>query len=371
MSQGGPYRVSGHRGDDDRPLYTPPGDAARALRRAVQPPPKLALDGPDPHAEPGFQDGEVRAGEIAILELADVLGARRLQDISQNEPPPLLLERLDPESDTVLFGPGGIGKGALTASWLVRLAQVGGRALIVDYENHPSEWARRVAALGGQDALDAMMWVCPAAPEWTASRGPLWSQAADLRALADAFQAGYAVVDSVVPACGGMDPLKPETAALYFSGLRTLGRPTLSLAHSPKAESSPAYPFGSVFWHNLPRTTWSLEPTGPGHQAMLVHRKANNYARQGRVLVTFKWQDGRLGEVSEQSYAAELGRLIEDALIDGPMTAAAIVDRLNETTGEEQPAVKPDSVRHALRRGVQRQRLTVSGSGANAQWAIR
>jgi hypothetical protein len=283
---------------------------------------------------------------IELTGILERLGARRLSLVSTAPAPPPLLNRLDPEGHTVLFGTGGVGKGSLAAWWIVQLVAAGYRVLLVDYENHPGEWARRIFNLGGAAALEGVLYVAPLSAEWHGKRGPLWVGAAELRELADEDGSTYIVIDSAVPACGATDPLKPEAASQYTAALELIGRPALSLAHVTKADDL-RYPFGSVFWHNLARMTWSMAREGDG--ALLMNRKANNYGRLGRYIVALTWFDGRLGEVSERPYMVVLADRIADALADGPLTVAGIVDRLNED-GEGEP-IKADSIRHALRRG--------------------
>ena len=274
------------------------------------------------------------------------LGARLLSDISTAPAEPTLLDRLDPEGPTVLFGEGGVGKGVVAASWIVGLVGLGHRVLLVDYEGHPGEWARRVGTLGGRDVAESVLYVMPAGPAWQGVRGPLWAQADDLRALATEHGATYIVVDSAVPACGATDPLKPEAACQYAMGLERIGRPSLTVAHVTKAGDG-KMPFGSAFWHNLTRVTWSL--ARDGETLVLSNRKANNYPWLGRFAVTFTWHDGVLGEVSERSYALALADMIAEVLANGPLTVAEIVAELD--TDEDGTPLKPDSIRAALRRG--------------------
>ena len=282
----------------------------------------------------------------AVGEPIARLGARLLSSVSTAPASPPLRGRMDPTAATFLHGTGGVGKGTLAASWIVGLIEDGHRILLLDYEHHPDEWAPRVHALGGLAARESILYVCPAGPEWRGRRGPLWTQAPELRELAEEHGATYVVVDSVVPACAGTDPLKPEAASQYFGGLQIIGRPSLSLAHTPKATDL-AYPFGSVFYHNLARLTWSLERAKGG--SLLVNRKANRYGFLGRFMVTPTWYEGALGEVSERPYLAVLADRIADALADGPLTVAQIVARLSEDDDGEE--IKANSLRVALLRG--------------------
>ncbi len=297
-------------------------------------------------------------------------GARPLAEVNREPPPPLLIDRLDPEGHSILFGPGGVGKGIQASWWIVQLVQAGHRVLILDYENHPTEWARRIFGLGGQDALAGVVHVAPLTAAWKALRGPLWRQAEDIAALAAWAAADYLVIDSIVPACAGFDPLKPEAAALYAGGLELIGLPALSLAHVTKAEDL-RYPFGSAFWHNLARTTWSL--SRESEQTILAHRKHNNYAAVGKLVVGVTWWEGMPREVWEKGYSLALADRMDEVLGVTAMTVAEIVAALNADVDEGEKAVKTDSVSKVLRRGIEAtarrpQRYTIEGTGDGARY---
>ena len=303
-------------------------------------------------------------------DVSERLGARLLSAISTDPPPPLLIERLDPEGHTILYGTGGAGKGVETAWWIVRLVRDGATVLVLDYENHPGEWARRVSGLGGADVLGHVIHVAPLTASWQSRRGPLWEQVTEVRDLALALGATYVVIDSIVPACAGLDPMKPEAAALYAAGLEYIGLPALSLGHVNRADDL-RYPFGSVFWHNLARTTWSLKRDG--ERAILQHRKHNNYAALGRFIVQATWHEDRLGEVTELDYGVVLADRIDEVLAGEALTVAVIVEKVNAELEEDEEPLKADSVRAALRRGIKAtprrsQRFTVEGRGESATY---
>lgn len=307
---------------------------------------------------------------IESIGVLDRLGALPLSDVSTDPPAPLLVDLLDPEGHTIMYGTGGVGKGVLTAHVIVRLVEDGHRVLVVDYEDHPGEWARRVGSLGGSAAVAGVAWVAPLAASWKGARGAIWNQAGDLRELAEAWDATVVVVDSIVPAAAGSDPLEPRTPGLYAGALQYIGRPVLSLAHVTK-DGGLAYPFGSVFWHNLARVTWSL--SRDGERVQLVNRKANNYRMGGRYVVETTWRDDVPGEVWIRTYSAVLAERIDDVLGDEELTAAQVVAKLNADLGDGVERVREDTVAKALRRGLaarpsRPQRYTVSGTAATARY---
>lgn len=262
-----------------------------------------------------------------------------LHAISSDPPAPLLIERLDPEGHTILYGTGGVGKGALACRWTADLVRTGRRVLILDYESHPEEWSRRIRSLAPDvHAGDGVRHLTP--------KRSLAHSTKAIRQTCDQHGIDYVVIDSAVMACGS-DPLKPEAAAEYAAALIDLRRPALSLAHVTKVDD-PRYPFGSVFWHNLARMTWSL--SGSDSEILLRHRKHNNYEGLGTLAVTYTWQDGLLREVWERGYNATVLRRVLDALDDGgAMSLDEILAAVND--GEHRP-VSRKTLQQTLRRAL-------------------
>ena len=295
------------------------------------------------------------------------LGAVSLFTFSTDPPPDMLIARLDAEGHTILYGTGGVGKGTLSAWWIIQLAREARRVLIVDYENHPEEWARRIHGLGGSDLLAAglIVYVAPLTPAWQGKRGPLWVQADDLRELILTDQTEYVVIDSLTTACLGHKVTDPDVPALYASGLEYLGAVALSLAHVTK-EGDLTYPFGSVHWHNLARTTWSLEKDGEA--LVQTHRKHNNHRKSPTLDVTVTWLDGVPVEVWERPRHEVLADRIRRALGSDELTIREIVKRMNdEVTDDDQTDVKEESISRTLRRGAKASPPTFS-KGEGDRW---
>ena len=349
-------------------------DAKAAEIEGIEAPGIAYADGsPIPAPDLVLGPGETKAifERATVRAILDQTGAKPLSMVSREPAPPLKLGRLDAQDGTVIFGDGGCGKGTYASAMAAGLVVAGDRVLVVDYEHHPSDAARRIASLGGLEALSEVVYVSPVASTWKGARGAIWDHADDLGELAGQTECTYVFVDSAVPACGATNPLDPEAPGQYFAALARIGLPSLTLAHVTGAGDL-STPFGSVFWHNLARVTWSVSRIGSeGHQVLLQHRKDNNHERQGKHLVTVEWWNDLPREVSESPYSVRLAEQIRDALADEPMTAAAIVSRLNEEADDDDPAVRSDSVRAALRRGVKAvpQQFTVTGKGASARWA--
>lgn len=303
---------------------------------------------PDAPAKADAADVNDPATIRRLVELAVELpsAVRTLADFSVDPPPPMLIERLDPTGHTILYGAGGVGKGTY-ACWLAwRLTQASHRVLILDYEHHPEEWSRRVYGLGGVDEMRLIRYVAPLSVHWQGKRGPLWDSAPEIRQLCADEGITVCIVDSLAIACAGADVSDPGTPALYAAGLELIERPVLSLAHVNRAGDM-SYPFGSAFWHNLARMTWSLEADGA--RAILSPRKANNYLRAGRLSVDVTWVDGLPREVMESPYGDRIADRAWEALGAESLTVREITARINDEAEEGDKQVKDDTVRHALR----------------------
>jgi hypothetical protein len=287
----------------------------------------------------GYRNPEPVDLDGSALERA---GARALGDIDRSAAPPLMVGRIAPEGHTMLFGPGNAGKGLLASSWTAQHVANGGRVLILDFEDHPEEWARRLFGLGGAPMF-----------EDTPIRhvSPLRQGKLDWPLLVGAAQehaASLIVVDSVAYAIPGSDPSEPQAATAYSAAIQPFGVPVLSLAHMNRMGDA-RYPFGSVFWHAGARMTWSLVPDGETG-AKLHNRKANNYEWQGAYMVTSEWLDDIPRNVHEQSYSVSVAERIADALKAGPASLDDLEAGLNGDEGGE--PVKRPTIRKALTRGL-------------------
>jgi hypothetical protein len=293
--------------------------------------------------------GEEELHHEARAKAMHDLAAVPLGAISTEPPPPLLLDRLDPIGHTIVYGTGGIGKGTLASKWIGELVQDDdARVLIVDYELHPEEWARRIEGLGYWDLKDRIIWTAPNGTDAKVTQGALWDHTAALKALVEQAGITYMVIDSVIQACMGADVTEQDAPTRYAAALQKIGVPTLSLGHV-RRDGDTEYPFGSVGWHNNARLTWSLNRNGS--DTILTNRKHNNYEGQQRYAVTVIWLDGKPREIAERPYQAVLADRIYDVL-SGPMSPEAITNRLNDLLDDEDaPPIKVDSVRKALRRG--------------------
>ena len=304
-------------------------------------------------------------------------GARWLSEVDASPPPPRLRDRYDPKGLSVVYGPSGVGKGVLLSTDIVELVHMGHRPLIVDYESHADEYARRITAIGGPEVVSKVLVVTPIDREfWKGPSGPLWDVAAALRALVEREDRTVMIVDSLGPACMGMGMNDPETPQRFTEATQRICPLTIAVGQVNRAGDLSS-PFGSVFWKYWSRAMWSAE-RAPGRDRdnlqgiLLTDRKANNYARAERLLVNVEWRDNLPIEAQEQPYAMALADQIEAVISLRQLTVAEIVEVLNEEVDEDAHAVKPDSVRKALRRGMNGKppRFAVEGKGSTAKWSL-
>lgn len=229
-------------------------------------------------------------GETAVVaaveEAMEVVRERKhdgseigMLDLSQFRlgPPPPFAGWLAPEGTTILYGDGGDGKGWIAASAIRGLRQQHEiKTAILDFENHPTEWAYRLDRLGV--ALNEVVYIQP---------GSTMVKWADARAAAMLHEAGvgFLVVDSATYASNVEDPYSPQTAMNYKQARLRLGNlPTLLLAHTSKSSSSSIY--GSVFWRNEARLTWNLKRDYATGERSIVCMKANAYPDlEGKIKV--------------------------------------------------------------------------------------
>lgn len=283
-----------------------------------------------------------------LVELAEALPSplRRLSAFSTEPPAPMLVERLDPTGHTILFGAGGVGKGTYAAWLAVQLVRSEHRPLVLDYEHHPEEWARRVYGLDA-DALPEIQYAAPLSAHWEGKRGALWEAADELRSLCIDEGITVLIIDSLAIACAGADVSDPGTPALYAAGLELLERPVLSLAHVNRAHDM-TYPFGSAFWHNLARLSWSMEEDGP--RAIVTPRKSNNYVRTAKVAVEITWAEGLPRSVFERPYGDTIADRIREALGAKRLSLKDVAEAVNDALEEDVTPIPVKRIDNQLRR---------------------
>lgn len=169
------------------------------------------------------------------------------------------------------------------------------------------------------------------------------------------------IVDSAVSACGG-EPEKADVVAKYFNALASIGVASLTIAHETKSENH-AYPFGSVFWYNFPRSIWNVRSQREDTDNVVVasnsietglfHRKANNGPIQPAVplKITFHNIEGteqlekvtiERGDSSSWEDELSASSRVKSLLEKGPKTRSELADLMAD--------VKSNTLEETLRR---------------------
>ena len=312
--------------------------------------------------------GGESAARIRVLEaqaeIAAKYGVRALSDITPAPPAPLIADRIAPDGHTILFGDGGIGKGVITSAWIAELVKLDHDVLVVDYENNPDEWSRRVNGLGGPETAERVHHVAPTAKTWHGAPGALWEHIDDIGELAETYNASVIVIDSIIIGCHGFDPSDSAAASNYSAAVARLERPVVSIGHTTK-QGAGKYPFGSIVWHNAARLTWGLERVAGG--VLMRCRKSNNYATPPRYLVSTTWRDDVPREVWEKPYAVALEDTVLAVLEDEPMTFADVWDRVNEAAEDDETPTTKAALTKVLQRARSRGYVVLDG----AKWSLK
>jgi hypothetical protein len=167
----------------------------------------------------------------------------------------------------ILFAPGGTAKSLLSLAVLGELERRGIPTLVLDWEMDGAD--QRVRA----DALDL-----PKTVRYRRCDQPLVVIADSIRRDVLDHGSQFLLLDSIAPACNGRVE-DAETAIEFMKAWRRIGKGGLAIAHT-RSEDGEQRPFGSVFWHNLARSTWFLKRVGEQATTQLItlgiyHRKAN------------------------------------------------------------------------------------------------
>ena len=156
---------------------------------------------------------------------------------------------------SILFGDGSAGKSYLALYLAGKLAQQGLRVVYFDWELDAPDHRDRLASLFGASSMPDVKYVkC-----WK----PAFHDIDRLRREGERWRADFGIFDSIVPACDG-NPIDAEVVTRYMGVCRQLHVGSLHLAHITKGggdqgKDNTQKPFGSVFWHNLARSTWYME----------------------------------------------------------------------------------------------------------------
>jgi hypothetical protein len=311
------------------------------------------------------ENGRVEAG----------LAWRTLADIDDSPSGPLLLDMLEPDGPTMIYGPGGLGKG-MTLAWMIgELQELGIRPLIYDAENRPREWARRTSGLGVDRS--GVVYVQPSELPPELRGEPLWTVAPYLGRIAQAAECGIVFVDSVLAAMNvSEDRLRGDAGAPYdyVGALDALGLPSVSVGHTPKG-SPDGDPYGSVSWVNAMRFLWhGSQAAGDGHRVRWRPRKKNERGRIAPVQLVFQYgEDNRPCRVDREDDENATRDWVTTQLMTGPATVEDLAEAM-AAEGEDYSRAEVERYKNVIRGQLHRMKRTElvhrTGQHRGAPWAL-
>ena len=293
-----------------------------------------------------------------VLDLADEPEAwTRLPPLERVPPPPKLLDPYVCNSRSILFGAQDAGKSALVAAGVAALhtgdaGYLPGckvdkvvRVGILDYEDNLDEWAERLHRLG----------LNPGEVPYLDGRRPL-TKAAGLARAADWIKdegLELVAIDSVVPAAGIADAMKPEGPTAFFDALKKLRLAKWLLAHVPKDQALAKHPFGSTYWSTPSRLNYRVERIEhpKDHLIRVVNTKHSRWPETAPLVLRFDWGGDGLrvqptGVVLDDTAYPLIDRIVAAIQAAGQALTA---DELAECVGSTADAVRTQARRHPHR----------------------
>jgi hypothetical protein len=221
---------------------------------------------------------------------------------------------------SLVYGDGGIGKSQMALAWaqaihtgtdMAGLPATQANALFLDWETSSTMTWHRSAGLLKAAGVEPGPWPDPDHPDsgrtgmcwYRFMSGPLWDSTEFLKSEVARLGIKLVVIDSAGPAAAGQ-PESAEFTLKLFNALRDISDPadpvsSIILAHvtHEARKGGKSSPFGSVFWSNLPRNTYSLEVSrgqGPNNRSSdyaLHHRKSNVGNLNDPIGMRLSWGD--------------------------------------------------------------------------------
>lgn len=245
---------------------------------------------------------------------------------------------------TILFGDGGTMKSYFALYVVGRLAEVGWRVALFDWELDAAQHRVRLERIFGADTMPEVQYVrCDR---------PLVFEVDRLAQVARREALDFCLFDSAGYACAGR-PEDAEHALAYFRAVRQIGTGSLHIAHISKGDQADQKPFGSSFWHNSARSTWyvKLAATSADGQVStigLFNRKVNLGAKAPEIgfdvvfgTNTTRFERIDVADVDELADDLPLWRRMKRALAQGPLTLVSL---------SEQLGAKVDTIERTARR---------------------
>jgi hypothetical protein len=240
---------------------------------------------------------------------------------------------------------GGGLKSILLLLVLGEMAKTGKPVALLDWEWNAARHKARKLRLFGQTRLEAL--------HYLRVRNSLAIERDHVRQFCQDREVEFIGVDSIGAACDGK-LADDDVARAYNRALDELP-PSLAAAHVPKTatdSTADLKAFGSAFFHNYARMTWSVrKQIGASDDVvtvMLAPHKQNDGQRLPPVGLEFSFSPARIDvrqvnpvTVDGLAETLPLADRMKHVLKTGPLTIAEVATRLD---------AKPDSVEKAAKR---------------------
>jgi hypothetical protein len=265
------------------------------------------------------------------------------------------------DSHSQLVADGSGLKSLVLLLVLGEMAKRGTPVLYLDWEWNAARHLARKRRLFEGTRLDALFYM--------RCRNPLHMEADHIRRFCESHAVQFIAVDSIGACCDGK-LADDDVARAYNRALDELP-PSLAAAHVPKNGVDPhadLKAFGSAFFHNYARMTWTVkkQPNAVDDDlvtVLLVPHKQNDGTRHQSVALEFAFTPERIGvrgvdPVTVDGLAQTLPLRVRmmHLLKRGPLTITQIADELHE---------KPDSVLKAVNRSGVFTKLTDTPDGVH------
>lgn len=291
-----------------------------------------------------------------------------LDDAPLESPPPDFVVHgvsIPSDSHSQIICDGGGLKSLILLLFLGELAKRGVPVVFLDWEwNAARHLARKRRLFGPERIADLYYLRC---------RNPLTVEQEHIRRFCEARSIEFVGIDSVSAAVDGK-LADDDVARAYNRALDKLP-PSLAAAHIPKSSLDPAAEskaFGSAFFHNFARCTWSLKKQVGANDdivtVVLSPQKQNDGARRKPVALEFSFATDTIevrpvdaARVEAYTGSLPLKEQITRMLSNGAMTIAALATSLD---------AKPDSIAKALKREMGERFTKVIGSDHIDRYAL-
>jgi hypothetical protein len=290
-------------------------------------------------------------------------------DDAPDERPPADFEiyglSIPADSHSQIITDGGGLKSLILLLVLGTLARRGVPSALLDWEwNAPRHLARKHRLFGAERLPELYYLRC---------RNPITVEQDHIRRFCETHHIAFIGIDSVSAAVDGK--LADDDVARAYNRALDGFPPSLAAAHVPKSTTDPqaeSKAFGSAFFHNYARCTWSLKKQVGANDdlvtVVLTPQKQNDGGRRNPVALEFTFDAAHIGVRNVDPGAVEayvdglpLKDRITRLLAGGAMTIASIAEALD---------AKPDSVGKAIKRELGQRFIKVVQSDGIDRYAL-